>query len=838
MPNNRSTASVQRDIVFLKRPQLDFLLEQAMEKPITTIIAGAGYGKTQAVISFLHDHDINHLWHTITVMDNTIVKYWENFKKIFPTQYKSFVDSLELLGFPDSLEKMNLCISHLAEATKKKCVLVYDNFHLITEDKILRFIERLINACIPNLSIILISRQEPNISIASLLSKGLLTTITERDLRFSEREILDYYNINHVALSIHILPKIYQQTHGWIFAIYLIGLSLKQGVLQEEYAVTAMRSSVFKLMECEIFSVLSNDVQHFLIQLSLFENMPQELLYALSGDNRQLVQTISSITSFIRYDSMMNTYYFHHLFLEFLYGKHELLSEQDKTVCYAKAANWYLKNGFNLDAIEYYAKGKEYLQMIMVIASYPLIVSTELSDYFIKIINKYLDSMGECRYIALITQFRFSFYSNSYDQLQSTFQVLESLLQSLPLSPNRDYLFCTLYITWGFLNLYKGNQNNFVAFFQKAYDTGNVLGSSNVGLNCYACTLKSTEPGAFEQFIADMEKSVPHIMYMTHGGGAGYDCLCKGEVSFFRRELKNAETNIYQALTKAHTAKQYYIEDTSLFYLMRMNISAGNYNGVIDIIERLKQQTEKYEQYDNYSMYVLASCWFYAAIGQMDQVSFWNNAIPMNMLEFAPMEILIAKCLLAEKKYNELLALLEGVEHDEIYELGLLGKIEAAALKAVALYHLKDSHAAIGTLQNAYMLSATNSFIMPFIELGNNMLALIKATRKQAQDIIPDDWLNNIQRKSSAYAKKISYLSAEYAKRNSSKNDPHKRLTQKELACLTDLCQGLSRAEIASYRDISQNYVKLQIQNIYDKLGARNSKEAVRIAISEKLVQI
>ncbi|MCC8121929.1 MAG: hypothetical protein LIO58_00060, partial [Oscillospiraceae bacterium] len=149
--------------------------------------------------------------------------------------------------------------------------------------------------------------------------------------------------------------------------------------------------------------------------------------------------------------------------------------------------------------------------MILVIASYPFIVSPELSDYFMNIIDQYLDLMDDYRYIALITQFRFSFYSNTYEQLQSTFQALENLLQSLPPSPNRDNLFCTLYVTWGFLNLYKGKYNIFLTFFKKAFVTGQVLGTFDVVLNCYACTLESAEPGDLDQFIVNIEEAVPYI---------------------------------------------------------------------------------------------------------------------------------------------------------------------------------------------------------------------------------------------------------------------------------------------------------------------------------------
>jgi DNA-binding CsgD family transcriptional regulator len=50
------------------------------------------------------------------------------------------------------------------------------------------------------------------------------------------------------------------------------------------------------------------------------------------------------------------------------------------------------------------------------------------------------------------------------------------------------------------------------------------------------------------------------------------------------------------------------------------------------------------------------------------------------------------------------------------------------------------------------------------------------------------------------------------------------------------MSQGLSRTEIAAYRGISINTVKAMIQIIYEKLGADNSMDALRIAISKDLI--
>jgi LuxR family maltose regulon positive regulatory protein len=57
-------------------------------------------------------------------------------------------------------------------------------------------------------------------------------------------------------------------------------------------------------------------------------------------------------------------------------------------------------------------------------------------------------------------------------------------------------------------------------------------------------------------------------------------------------------------------------------------------------------------------------------------------------------------------------------------------------------------------------------------------------------------------------------------------------LSPRELEVLTGLSQGLTRDEIAEAAAISVNTVKSVIKSVYNKLGAVNRADAVRIATS------
>jgi LuxR family maltose regulon positive regulatory protein len=155
------------------------------------------------------------------------------------------------------------------------------------------------------------------------------------------------------------------------------------------------------------------------------------------------------------------------------------------------------------------------------------------------------------------------------------------------------------------------------------------------------------------------------------------------------------------------------------------------------------------------------------------------------------------------------------------------------AMEACVHYKLKDKKKAFAVLREAYKTASPNTLIMPFIELGKDMRTL---TRVALQDKvkIPQPWLEAVNRKSASYAKYQGYVIAEYRQAHGMENAIV--FTPRELETITDLCHGLSRAEIAANRKISINTVKMVIGNIYSKLGIKNLASLIHIATEMKII--
>jgi LuxR family maltose regulon positive regulatory protein len=112
----------------------------------------------------------------------------------------------------------------------------------------------------------------------------------------------------------------------------------------------------------------------------------------------------------------------------------------------------------------------------------------------------------------------------------------------------------------------------------------------------------------------------------------------------------------------------------------------------------------------------------------------------------------------------------------------------------------------------------------------------------QSQGVSFDtEWLDNVSRKASIFSKRLSTMLRGYGTNGPAllvssirpaPRDTAARLSKRELEVLSNLAQGFTRQDIADANSISVNTAKSTITNVYNKLGAINRADAVRIAAS------
>ncbi|MDR2049663.1 MAG: helix-turn-helix transcriptional regulator, partial [Treponema sp.] len=353
--------------IYLERKRIDCLLEKVIQNSLVVVVAGAGYGKTHAVYSFVRNYHARTSWMQLSEQDNVADRFWENFIAGVALSNPKAASRLEKIDFPETerqLERyMTIPLEEIDPAAR--AILVYDDFHFIQNPAVLRFLEKSFSGPFPNITSVIISRNEPPINTIRFLSKGLLGRITEEDLRFSREELTEYFSIQNIRPLPQVLSSIYHDTEGWAFAIHLAGLSLKSASPGTPYIPQAMRKNIFILIKSEVMEAVSEGLQRFLIKLSLIEHLVPELLEDLAGDHR-LIQEMNGIDSFVRFETYHNEYHIHHLFLDYLKTRQDEIPEEEKKETWNKTAMWCEANNQKTDAINYYKKAENYERLILV----------------------------------------------------------------------------------------------------------------------------------------------------------------------------------------------------------------------------------------------------------------------------------------------------------------------------------------------------------------------------------------------------------------------------------------------------------------------------------------
>ena len=854
--------AIQNDAIltaqYITRPRINRLLRKAAQSKLVYVIAGAGYGKTQAVHHFVENQeDAIVRWVQLTEADNIGSRYWDNFTYSITYDNPDLADKLREFGFPETLAR----IKQFAEIIKntehrsKKTFLVLDDFHVIHSEQALTFAERCAYLDIPGACVIIISRQEPGINTVSLFAKGQVSIITEDDLRFTDDEILDFLQKRGVSFPPKNLPMIVDATKGWALAIQLFSLVIKRMPANMDLALATMKQNIFKLMETEAFNDFPENIQKLLVKLSLVSNLPLATSQELFHDET-MMQDIPQLASFVWFDSLTGEDRVHPLYWEFLHSKQHILPPEERQDAYRQAAQWCSENNFSLDAMYYYAQSQDYARMEELLFSYPFKLPHDTCEYFLGIIGN-LDpdnvKSGDLSLLMLKNFFTplLLMGSGRYDEAEEkVFSVIKEWeTRNTPVAilllasgySNLVYIDMYLCTTTHKYNAPEYLKKSIEYFKQSTLLPSKVSGAFYVAdIRSLACLVgEGAEPGELEQFYESSKLTALYIAETHHNMYYGYEDLVACELAFFRNQPDLAKNHAHQAIFKAREKKQYSIEAMATQYLLRISMLEGDYPLAKEVLKQLRSGLDNPDFWNRQLLYDLFTGFFYAQIGLPKMAPSWlimDEKEANSEVRIPTRELIVGvKSHIASKKYNQALTVLSNSYPRQPHERFLLSELTISLLTAVARVQTGDAPGAVQDFIKAYSLSFNGEFEIPFIELGKNLRPVVAAVSEQADHGIPDEWLKSISRKASVYAKKTAVIMNAFKGEKNIKDTI--QLSERETEVLSDLYHGLSRDEIAEYRYLSVNTVKKILQSIYIKLDANNNVDAIRIALERKMIE-
>lgn len=832
----------------LVRERLNSEFSKALMCPLVEVVAEAGFGKTYFVKSCLQNTDANNCWLQVTNLDNIEDKFWLTFLKALTIEFKVLSTRMEQLGFPNTLEKLNVLIRILAEEayTRERMIIVFDDFHRIENIDIINLIQEIIFANIENLNIVLISRKEISIEISSMLNNQLVYRISVNDLLFQIEETYSYFQMQELAISKEQIMNIQQATEGWPLAIFITALQLKNNRKAYENPVKYTKNMIYSMIEAEIFSQYPLNIQNFFIKLALLglDDYPRDLIRHLAAPNVSDIYEMLNSNMLILYGARQEQYHFHQMFLSFLKGKAYLVTKEEEYDLFQRTGEWFEKNMFKLDALIYYRKNSDYEGIYRIISNYGTQArSQEVAELFLAYLDQFPETYITENQLVLVTKANLLMHE---ERLEEPLKILEGVIERTekePLTEKNSEILGEAYLAMGILRSLLG-LNDSAHYYKRSWEylpdgsnhydrTVRLVDSNSV------ITLKNYQASSLEQTVKDYFEGFEYAVKVMNGCGKGIEHLGSAEANYYTGNLNKAMESAHIAIAEAKTELQFDIVCGAYYVLILVAMATGKVFEIQKYLEEMNDYMSNMNVLSFFSVPDMINGWVSCYVNQPEKVARWildeGQLTRVHPTNNRREQVIKAQYYLKTGNYYKLLAQAEVMEERYMKRNLWLLAMRAKIYKAIAYFQMKDTKKAIMVLQEAYEISKDNKIIMPFIELGNDMRNLINLTRKDKSHCIPDEWLKNIYSKATTYAKRQLFSAAQMS--NYNHTESRITLSDREKGILSDLCQGLTREEIAQNDNISINTVKSFLKNIYSKLGAVNGMDAVRIATSNDLLK-
>jgi len=829
----------------LVRPRINTLLAQAVKDPLTIVCGAMGCGKTRAVHDFTQQCDFPVVWLQFYNVDNPASHFWNMYVGAVAKTNEPFAKELKTLGLPDTTDKLNIYFNLRNRLQRDaRQLYVFDDFHLAQDATVLNFLEQMIykmqERVLPT-SFLLISREFPSINISSLTTRGGVSVISEKELNFTESELHQFLLQQKLNSETNNLSRLHQDTAGWAFIINFAAQILKRIPGYTGYARNAILWDIAELIKIEAWDAMSDKLKRFCLRLSLTAHRSMDLASILAGGDERLISEFLKQNIFVHCDKLINAYSIHHLFFDFLQTKQGLLSDDEIRDARTKIAAWCVQNDFIVDALFEYEKIGDYETIISLLVASPPKFFEDHAQHIVEIFDRAPEEVFDGVEFAAAIHIQLVLCTRQWQKGLDLIRFYEAKYLRLPEDDAfRNRMLGCIYYYWGILRAVLCSQDNcydFDVYFAKQYA---YLLDSPLNMKCWyqhhpgvwSCFISSDKAGAPKEYLNAVIRGSQYQQKSAYGLTAGIGELCQSELLFYQGDIHAAESYALKSIEKAREREQHEIVSRALFYLMRIAVCQGDYQK----LELSLKEVEKELPYNEYSVgfltYDIVLGWYYHVLGQAEKMPAWLKG------EFArhanaPLyenfgNYIKARYCYLTKDYANLLAYLKRGKGRKI---ALFERIELLTAEACLHVKINDQQTAVSSLREAYQLALPHGIVMPFIESGKDMRALIDIASKCPDCAIPLSWLKSARQRASAYARNQAWIISEYNKTHGI----HSKiaLSPRETTILHDLRDGLSRAEIAAKRGLSVNTVKLHINRIYHKLGARNKADMFRIVSSD-----
>ncbi len=329
-------------------------------RPIVSVVAPAGYGKTTLLSQWAEHSTQAVAWVSVDEADND--------PKVLLAYVAEALDAIEPVGERvfDALASPASSVpgsvvprlgSAFASMTSP-VTLVLDDVHLLHNSECRAALSVLADHVPIGSRLVLAGRAEPPLRTARLRAEGRILEIGPGELSLTAAEAALLLRAAEVVLDDDDVAELHRRTEGWPAGLYLAALYLREGGSLPGAAASFGGDDqlVSEYVESEFLTRISSSQRAFLTRTAVLERMSGPLCEAvldLPGSAAALVDLARSNLLLVPLDRRGQWYRYHHLFRDMLLAEAERLESGLIPVLRRRAAAWCVRNNLPEEALEY-----------------------------------------------------------------------------------------------------------------------------------------------------------------------------------------------------------------------------------------------------------------------------------------------------------------------------------------------------------------------------------------------------------------------------------------------------------------------------------------------------
>lgn len=343
----------------LTRPPLLHRLDA--HRPLTLIVAPAGYGKTTLMVAWLAHARSPYAWLALDAYDNSLTAFTTYLLAALETVFpNAFPETQALLNSGANLSPVAMAqtLVNELEALPHSVPLVLDDYHCIQDPAIQQLMAELLRYQPHTLELVLLTRHDPPLRLSELRMRNLITELRAQQLSFSPEESGAFLKSTGLPLDGEQVAGWTKMTEGWPAGLRMVTLLLhQQGGGKALASLEASDSFAAKYLLDEVFTNMPPALQMFLLQTTHMEQVCADLCATVSGGAMTAAQCQANLERLTQQNLFVfaldgkNAWYrYHHLFRTVLQHRAEqALPADEMAALHRRASGWLAANG-QLDA--------------------------------------------------------------------------------------------------------------------------------------------------------------------------------------------------------------------------------------------------------------------------------------------------------------------------------------------------------------------------------------------------------------------------------------------------------------------------------------------------------